>query len=58
METFNGDSGSILVEDSSFSLDQLQPGRNYSVVVAAVSNNIDSNNNELMYQATSKFSNV
>ena len=43
------------MEDSSFSLDQLQPGRNYSVVVAAVSNNIDSNNNELMYQATSKF---
>ena len=34
------------MEDSSFSLDQLQPGRNYSVVVAAVSNNIDSNNNE------------
>ena len=43
------------MENSSFSLDQLQPGRNYTVVVAAVSNNIDSNNNELMYQATSKF---
>ena len=42
------------MEDSSFSLDQLQPGRNYSVVVAAVSNNIDSNQNDLMYQATSK----
>ena len=46
------------MEDSSFSLDQLQPGRNYSVVVAAVSNNIDSNQNDLMYQATSKFPNV
>ena len=44
------------MEDSSFSLDQLQPGRNYSVVVAAVSNNIDSINNNLIYQETSKFS--
>ena len=43
------------MENSSFSLDQLQPGRNYTVVVAAVSNNTDSNNNELIFQATSKF---
>ena len=43
------------MENSSFSLGQLQPGRNYIVVVAAVSNNTDSNNNERIYQATSKF---
>jgi len=42
LETFNGDSSSILVSDTKFSLDQLQPGRNYSIAVHAVSNNIES----------------
>ena len=37
------------MEDSTFSLDQLQPGRNYSLVVAAVSSNMDSDTTELTY---------
>ena len=42
MEAFNGDSSSLVVADTSFSLDQLQPGRNYSIAVAALSNNMES----------------
>ena len=42
LETFNGDSSSLVVADTSFSLAQLQPGRNYSIAVAALSNNMES----------------
>ena len=42
LQPFNGDSSSLVVADTSFSLDQLQPGRNYSIAVAALSNNMES----------------
>ena len=45
LETFNdedGESSSFLVSDTKFSMDQLQPGRNYSIAVSAVSNNTKS----------------
>ena len=42
MEAFNGDSSSITVEDSYFSIAELLPGRNYTVKVKAVSNGIES----------------
>jgi len=51
LETFNGDSSSITVEDSFFSMEQLQPGRNYSIAVKAVSNGIESLERRL-FQAT------
>jgi len=42
LETFNGDSSSISVQEPQFSMDNLQPGRNYSIAVSAVSNGIES----------------
>ena len=36
---FNGDSSSVVVSDTSFSVDQLQPINNYSIDVAALRNN-------------------
>ena len=42
LETFNGDSSSISVAESHFSMENLQPGRNYSIAVRAVSNTIQS----------------
>jgi len=39
---FNGDSSSVLVEENYFSMNSLQPGRNYSIEVQAVSNTIES----------------
>lgn len=36
LETFNGDSSSIIVQDTFFSLSNLQPGRNYSISISAV----------------------
>ena len=36
---FNGDSSSMVVSDTSFSIDQLQPIHNNSIDVAALSNN-------------------
>ena len=51
---FNGDSSSVVVADTSFSMDQLQPGRNYSIAVAALSNNMESYAVPV-YQATSKY---
>ena len=50
---FSGDSSSLAVTDTEFSLDQLQPGRNYSIAVAAVSNNMESLPVPV-YQATSE----
>ena len=35
---FNGDSSSVTVEEPRFSIDKLQPGMNYSIVIRAVSN--------------------
>ena len=35
---FNGDSSSVTVEEPRFSIDKLQPGRNYSIAIKAVSN--------------------
>ena len=56
LETFNGDedSSSTVVSEPRFSLDQLQPGRNYSISVSAVSNNIESVP-VAVFQATSRF---
>jgi receptor-type tyrosine-protein phosphatase beta len=42
METFNGDSSSVIVDIPSFSMSNLQPGRNYSITVKAISNGIES----------------
>ena len=38
----NGDSSSIYVEDTFFSLSNLQPGRNYTISISAVSQGIES----------------
>lgn len=51
LETFNGDSSSISVQEPQFSMDNLQPGRNYSIAVSAVSNGIQSVPST-MFQAT------
>ena len=51
LETFNGDSSSLTVQEPQFSMDNLQPGRNYSIAVSAVSNGIQSVPSTL-YQAT------
>ena len=55
LETFNGDSSSVVVEEQSFSMEQLQPGRNYSLAVKAVSNGIESLERRI-YQATREYS--
>ena len=39
---FNGDSSSVTVEEPRFSIDKLQPGRNYSIAIKAVSNGMES----------------
>ena len=57
LETFNGDSSSIIVQEARFSVDDLQPGRNYSIAVSAVSNGIESVASTL-YQATSKYTSL
>ncbi len=54
LETFNGDSSSVYVADTYFSLSNLQPGRNYSLSISAVSKGVESLE-RTMYQATSKF---
>merc|ERR1719412_2740794 len=51
LETFNGDSSSISVVEPQFSMENLRPGRNYSIGVRAVSNNIESVSNTA-FQAT------
>ena len=51
---FSGDSSSLVVVDTEFSLEQLQPGRNYSISVAALSNNVESLPVPV-YQATSEY---
>ena len=51
LQTFNGDSSSISVSEPVFSMENLQPGRNYSIAVRAVSNNIESVPNTA-FQAT------
>ncbi|CAB4065344.1 PTPRB [Lepeophtheirus salmonis] len=52
LETFNGDSSSIEVGETSFSLDgNLQPGRNYSISIQAVSKGIASEQ-RILHQAT------
>ena len=56
LESFNGDrdSSSVYVPEAYFSLDNLQPGRNYSITVQAVSKGVESVERAI-YQATSKF---
>ena len=54
LEAFNGDSSSVVVETESFAIDKLQPGRNYSIAIKAVSNGMESVERRF-YQATSKF---
>ncbi|XP_034247190.1 tyrosine-protein phosphatase 10D isoform X1 [Thrips palmi] len=53
VETYNGDSNSVLVDkdQTSLSLESLLPGRNYSVTVQATSNGLDSNHTNI-YVAT------
>ena len=66
LETFNGDSpsvpgsrdqtldsSSVYTDDTFFSLSNLQPGRNYSISISAVSQGIESVARSI-YQATSK----
>lgn len=53
LETFNGDSSSVFVQDSFFSLSNLQPGRNYSISISAVSQGIESVERSI-FQATRK----
>ena len=57
LETFNGASSSVVVAEPSFPLETLQPGRNYSIAVSALSNGIASVPTTV-FQATSKFSSV
>ena len=56
VETYNGDSNSVLVDkdQTSLSLESLLPGRNYSVTVQATSNGLDSNHTNI-YVATRMF---
>ena len=49
----NADSSSVYVAEEYFSLSNLQPGRNYSISVQAVSKGIESVERSL-FQATSK----
>ena len=53
LETFNGDSSSVYTDDTFFSLSNLQPGRNYSISISAVSQGIESAERSI-YQATSE----
>ena len=50
----NGDSSSVYVAEEYFSLSNLQPGRNYSISVQAVSKGIESVERSL-FQATRKY---
>ncbi|XP_065202052.1 tyrosine-protein phosphatase 10D-like [Planococcus citri] len=50
-ESLNGDSNTTLVEGKEYDLDSLLPGRNYSISVQAVSNQIESNET-VVYLAT------
>ena len=52
----NADSSSIYVAEEYFSLSNLQPGRNYSISVQAVSKGIESVQRSL-FQATRKYKN-
>ena len=42
LEAFNGDSSSVIVEEDLFDIDRLQPGRNYSIAIKAVSKGMES----------------
>ena len=53
----NGDSSSIYVEDTFFSLSNLQPGRNYSISISAVAQGIESIERPI-YQATSEYNSI
>ena len=53
-DRFNGDSSYIYVPDPYFSLDNLNPGRNYSIGISAVSKGVESVERTL-FQATRKF---
>ena len=53
MEAFNGDSSSVIVEEDFFDISRLQPGRNYSIAIKAVSNGMESVGSR-KYQATRK----
>ncbi|XKL59004.1 hypothetical protein PGB90_000020 [Kerria lacca] len=50
-ESLNGDSNAMMIEKEEYELDSLLPGRNYSITVQAVSNQIESNSMTI-YQAT------
>ena len=59
-ELENGDSSSVYVTDTSFSLSSLQPGRNYSISISAVAGSSDvsqevESTKRTIYQATGKF---
>lgn len=53
VETFNGDSRTRVVTET-HAVEELYPGRNYSITVAAVSNSIESDPASQIYIATSK----
>ena len=54
LETFNGDSSSVVVHEPYFALSNLQPGRNYSISIQAVANGIESVDRSI-FQATSEY---
>lgn len=54
VERYNGDSRTQIVTDTSAAED-LYPGRNYSISVAAISNDVESDPASQIYIATSKF---
>ena len=54
LETFKGDSSSVVVKEPYYALSNLQPGRNYSISIQAVANSIESTERTI-FQATSKY---
>lgn len=50
-ESLNGDSNTMFVDTEEYELDSLLPGRNYSISVQAISNQMESNETTI-YQAT------
>lgn len=53
VERYNGDSRTQLVTDI-WAGEELYPGRNYSITVAAISNGVESDPASQIYFATSK----
>lgn len=57
VERYSGDSRTQLVTETE-AVEELYPGRNYSISVAAISNSVESDPASQIYVATSKLSRV